>query len=74
MFEVRRDGGWGWLVLFAVFCSQTILGGVCLSGGLFYVIFMDALGSSPVETSWLCSLPITLWFIACKCFNYNVFI
>ncbi|KAL4223987.1 hypothetical protein ACF0H5_017446 [Mactra antiquata] len=64
MLELKRDGGWGWVVLFSVLCSQTILGGICLSGGLFYVMFMNALGSDPVETSWLCSLPITMWFTA----------
>ncbi|XP_045171728.2 monocarboxylate transporter 13-like isoform X1 [Mercenaria mercenaria] len=64
MREPKRDSAWSWLVLFCVLCCQIVLGGVCLSGGLFYVIFKNVFSSDPVETSWLCSLPITMWFIS----------
>ncbi|XP_045173037.2 monocarboxylate transporter 13-like [Mercenaria mercenaria] len=65
MISIRKDGGWSWFVLFSVMCSQTILGGICFSSGLFYVIFKDAFNSEPVEISWLCSLPMTFWYTAC---------
>ncbi|XP_053374910.1 monocarboxylate transporter 12-like [Mercenaria mercenaria] len=62
MLEMKRDGGWGWLVLVFVLCCQTIVGGFCLSGGLFYIIYMDIFNSDPVEIAWLCSLPVALWY------------
>ena len=65
MLPLRKDSFASWLVLFCVFCSQLMLGGICLNGGLFYIIFRETFGSSAVATSWLCSLPITLWFFAC---------
>ncbi|XP_053374911.1 monocarboxylate transporter 13-like [Mercenaria mercenaria] len=65
MLPIRKDGGWGWMVLLTVLCCQTILGGICFSSGLFYIIFMDAFNSDPVETSWLCSLPMSFWYFAC---------
>ncbi|XP_060585507.1 monocarboxylate transporter 12-like [Ruditapes philippinarum] len=64
MTNIKRDSGWSWLVLFCVVCCQVVLGGICLSGGIFYIEFTNAFGDKPVETSWLCSLPITMWFIS----------
>ncbi|XP_045174009.2 monocarboxylate transporter 13-like [Mercenaria mercenaria] len=62
--ELKRDSTWSWLVLFCVLCCQIVLGGICLSGGLFFIIFTNAFSVNPVENSWLCSLPITMWFIS----------
>ncbi|XP_045174007.2 monocarboxylate transporter 13-like [Mercenaria mercenaria] len=64
MFQPKRDSTWSWLVLFCVLCCQIVLGGICLSGGLFFVIFTDAFDVSPAEAAWLCSFPITMWFIS----------
>ncbi|XP_045170661.2 monocarboxylate transporter 13-like [Mercenaria mercenaria] len=64
MPKPKRDSAWSWLVLLCVLCCQIVLGGICLSGGLFFVIFTDAFDTSPAEAAWLCSLPITMWFIS----------
>ncbi|XP_052800004.1 monocarboxylate transporter 13-like isoform X1 [Mya arenaria] len=58
------DGGWAWVVLAAVLCSQILLGGICFSAGIFYFIFEREFDSNPVELSWLCSLPTTMWLIS----------
>lgn len=65
MIAIRKDGGWAWCILLSVICCQTILGGVIFSSGIFYVIFKEALNSDPVVISWLCSLPMTMWYFAC---------
>ncbi|XP_060585505.1 monocarboxylate transporter 13-like [Ruditapes philippinarum] len=59
-----RDSAWSWLVLFCVLCCQILLGGICLLGGMYYIVFTNALGENPVEISWLCSLPASMWFLA----------
>ncbi|XP_053375142.1 monocarboxylate transporter 12-like isoform X3 [Mercenaria mercenaria] len=68
--RIQRDSGWAWIVLVCVICSQIILGGVCISGGIFYMIFMDVFPPDPIAVSWLCSLPITLWFISSPVGSY----
>ena len=60
----KKDGLQAIVVLIGALFSQFILGGVTLSSGIFYVMFKKALNSSLVVTSWLCSLPMTLWFTA----------
>lgn len=60
----QKDGVQGLVILLAAVLCQVILGGITLSGGLFYVLYREAFDSSPVVTSWLCSLPITLWFMS----------
>ena len=62
----QKDGVQGLVILLAAVLCQVILGGITLSGGLFYVLYREAFDSSPVVTSWLCSLPITLWFMSSK--------
>ncbi|XP_053374912.1 monocarboxylate transporter 13-like [Mercenaria mercenaria] len=64
MSQPKRDSTWSWLVLFCVLCCQIVLGGICLSGILFLVIFTDVIDVSPAEAAWLCSLPVTIWFIS----------
>ncbi|XP_045173045.1 monocarboxylate transporter 13-like isoform X5 [Mercenaria mercenaria] len=68
--RIQRDRGWAWIVLVCVICSQIILGGVCFSSGIFYMIFMDVFPSDPIGVSWLCSLPITMWFISAPVGSY----
>ncbi|WAR03831.1 hypothetical protein MAR_010389 [Mya arenaria] len=63
------DGGWAWVVLAAVLCSQILLGGICFSAGIFYFIFEREFDSNPVELSWLCSLPTTMWLISSVLYN-----
>ncbi|XP_053375156.1 monocarboxylate transporter 13-like isoform X4 [Mercenaria mercenaria] len=68
--RIQKDRGWALIVLFCVICSQLILGGFCFSGGIFYMIFMDVFPSDPIGVSWLCSLPITMWFISAPIGSY----
>ncbi|XP_053375155.1 monocarboxylate transporter 13-like isoform X2 [Mercenaria mercenaria] len=68
--RIQKDRGWALIVLFCVICSQLILGGFCFSGGIFYMIFMDVFPSDPIGVSWLCSLPITMWFISAPVGSY----
>ena len=60
----ERDGLRGLVVLTGAMFCQVILGGMSLSSGIFYVMYREAFNSSPVVTSWLCSLPLTAWFMS----------
>ena len=64
--ETQKDSLQGVIILICALLCQVILGGITLSGGIFYVIYREAFNSSPVVTSWLCSLPMTLWLMSGK--------
>ena len=64
--ETQKDSLQGVIILISALLCQLILGGITLSGGIFYVIYREAFNSSPVVTSWLCSLPMTLWLLSGK--------
>ena len=60
----QKDGLQGLVVLTGALLCQLIVGGISLSSGIFYVMYREAFNSTPVVTSWLCSLPATLWFMS----------
>ena len=62
--ETQKDSLQGVVILIGALLCQVILGGLTLTGGIFYVIYREAFNSSPVVTSWLCSLPMTLWMMS----------
>ncbi|XP_053375602.1 monocarboxylate transporter 4-like [Mercenaria mercenaria] len=58
------DGPWSIAVALASFLAQGILGGHVYTTGIFYTIFKQQYpGASEVAISWMCTLPLTLWFI-----------
>ncbi|KAL4223142.1 hypothetical protein ACF0H5_016614 [Mactra antiquata] len=60
----KADEPWSFVVALASFIGQAILGGYVYTNGIFYTIFKREFpDASEVAVSWLCSLPITLWFI-----------
>ena len=60
----QKDSLQGVIILLGALLCQIVLGGLTLCGGIFYVIYREAFNSSPVVTSWLCSLPMTLWLMS----------
>ena len=62
--ETQKDSLQGVVILIGALLCQVILGELTLTGGIFYVIYREAFNSSPVVTSWLCSLPMTLWMMS----------
>ena len=63
--EKRKDSLQGLVVLIGALLCQIFIGGITLSNGIFYTLYRDAFpDTSSVVASLLCSLPLTLWFMA----------
>ncbi|WAR03830.1 MT12B-like protein, partial [Mya arenaria] len=62
--ESGCDSGWSWVVLTCVLLSQVAMGGICLTGGVMYVIIERQFGENPVGNFWLCAMPFTMWFLS----------
>ena len=46
---------------------QGLLGGYVYTGGIFYHIYKEEFPDvSTVAISWVCALPLTLWFIGSR--------
>ena len=51
-----QDGGWAWMICFACFVSQGILGGIVYSFALIYVELLDYFQRPKGETAWVLSI------------------
>lgn len=58
------DSRWSIAVAVVSLLAQALMGGYVYTGGIYYTILSKEFpDSSPVFVSWLCSLPLTLWFL-----------
>lgn len=55
------DGGWGWMIVFAVFMGNFIIDGVVGCFGFFYPALLDAFHASPAVTSMSGSLIVGVY-------------
>lgn len=58
------DRGWSWVILFAVFCSNVIIGTQYCSVSIFYTTFLQVFQESRTFTSWFASLN-TIFLFGC---------
>ena len=65
--HVAPDGGWGWVVLFASFCSSVIVDGTCFSFGIFYTEFLIEFGEDKGKTAWVGSVLNGMYMIMGEC-------
>ncbi|XP_052797338.1 monocarboxylate transporter 13-like [Mya arenaria] len=62
--EPHLDSHWSFAIALASFLAQAILGGHVYTTGIFYTVFREQFPEArEVAVSWLCSMPITLWFV-----------
>jgi len=55
-FTKETDGGWGWIIVFAVFCITSLIGGVVYSIALLYIEFVDMFDASRAVAGGIGSL------------------
>ncbi|KAJ6647545.1 Monocarboxylate transporter 1, partial [Pseudolycoriella hygida] len=61
---VPPDGGWGWVVVVASFCSNTIVDGIVMSAGMFKEPITQDFGASASAISLIFSLLSGFYLIA----------
>ena len=49
---IRKDGKYGWIIVFGAFLINMIIDGICLSFGIFYSEFLDYFGQGQSKTAW----------------------
>ena len=70
---VPPDGGWGWVIVFAVFTGNCLMDGCIGSYGIFYPEIMRTFNSGPVVTSMAGSLLPAVHMISSKyCLYLNI--
>jgi len=52
----ESDGGWGWIIVFGVFCITLLIGGVSVSFSLLYLEFVELFGTSRAVAGWIGSV------------------
>lgn len=62
---VAPDGGWGWVIVLAVFIGNCLMDGCIGSFGIFYPVLQAAFDSGPVETSMAGSLLVAVYQLSC---------
>ena len=63
------DGGWGWMVVLAVFFVNFLIDGCAGSFGILYPELLDEFNASPATTSMAGSLIVAVYLFSSK---YNV--
>lgn len=53
---IAPDGGWGWVILAASFCTSIIVDGVCFAFGIFYIEFLQYFKENRGKTAWIGSV------------------
>lgn len=69
---VPLDGGWGWVVVAASFCCNTIVDGIVMSAGMFQQPIREEFGVSVSEVIFLIFNTITNK--STKKLNYGIYI
>ncbi|KAM9501820.1 monocarboxylate transporter 13 isoform 1-T4 [Clarias gariepinus] len=54
------DGGWGWVVVFALFMASALVFGLIRSLGVFFVEFVQYFGESAQAVSWITSIGVAM--------------
>lgn len=52
------DGGWGWVVVVALFIASALVFGLIRSLGVFFVEFVQHFGESAQAVSWITSIGV----------------
>jgi len=68
------DGGWGWVIVFAVFCITSVIGGVVFSFSLLYLEFVDMFDASRAVAGFIGSLHLFTSHILGNSNSYLFFI
>lgn len=54
------DGGWGWVVVVALFIASALVFGLIRSLGVFFVEFVLYFGESAQAVSWITSIGVAM--------------
>lgn len=57
----RRDGGYGWVIVFAFFLIEVLVDGIRFSFGVYFVEFLDEFKRGKGETAWVGSLMVAIY-------------
>ncbi|XP_051982771.1 monocarboxylate transporter 13 isoform X1 [Xyrauchen texanus] len=57
---VASDGGWGWVVVGALFVASALVFGLIRSLGVFFVEFVQYFGESAQAVSWITSIGVAI--------------
>ena len=60
----RKDGGWGWVIVFAAFMVNFLIDGVRYSFGIMLVEWHDEFQGGLARLSWIASFMFGLILIA----------
>ena len=63
------DGGWGWLVVLAVFVGNLLIDGVIGCFGLLYPEILEEFGANPAVTSLAGSILVGIYLFSSKLEN-----
>lgn len=54
------DGGWGWVVVGALFVASALVFGLIRSLGIFFIEFVQYFGESAQAISWITSIGVAV--------------
>lgn len=57
---IAPDGGWGWVVVGALFVASALVFGLIRSLGIFFVEFVQYFGESAQAVSWITSIGVAV--------------
>ena len=69
----QKDGGFGWVVVFAFFTSSIIIDALRYAFGLLYIEFLSEFQRGKGETAWVGSVMICVYNILGKIYHYTIF-
>lgn len=66
------DGGWGWMIVFAVFVGNFLIDGCAGSFGILYPELLEEFDASPAMTSMAGSLIVAVYLFSSKYGHRNL--
>lgn len=64
--QLAPDGGWGWMIVFAVFVGNFLIDGCAGSFGILYPELLEEFDASPAMTSMAGSLIVAVYLFSSK--------
>lgn len=61
-----RDGGYGWVIVFAFFLVEVLVDGIRFSFGVYFVEFLEEFKRGKGDTAWVGSLMVSTYNLAGK--------
>lgn len=70
----KRDGGYGWVIVFALFMVEVLVDGVRFSYGLYFVEFLAEFGKPKADTAWIGGIMVGVYNLGGKLENSYLYL